>query len=846
MKLLRLHIENFGGLQNYDLELSSGLNSLCHPNGWGKSTLAVFIKAMLYGLPAGTKRSLDENERKKYTPWQGGLYGGSLEFSTADGSFRIERSFGEKEAQDSFAVYDLATRLPSDRFSDAPGLDLFGIDAEGFERTVYLSQRAINEKSEHTGITAKLGDLLDDVDDIGSFDRAMELLDKRRKYFVLKGDRGRISELERELGESKQEKDRLLARRTAEESKRAELKAAQASLEEIKQELLATRGELDRARLSRERDALQAQKNRMLAELSKKDAEKRAVDQRLHGRHPEDRELSRVADSVRALQAAEIRLDTYRTPEEAAHRREALHRRFAKGLPPSSTLERWEEQARLLPELSRRRRALEAAADRAIPSEGELKAVETLWECARQSPPKEHPSRTSSRLPSVLCMVLGGFVALGAVLLAPSLLLQILIASVGLLGAVGGLMWFLLSARRDRRMLEACKAEAAAQARRREADLSRVREWLRAQGRGRNEDPSAALAAIASARREAVWKQKQQREEARTLAREEARYLESLRSGLGAIGSHPPQSEEELLRVVRVVLQEAGELARLESEERTRSASRRAEQERIEGLKAELRPFLSHYDPESKRTPADTLADVTEWEKESRRLSREYAEQEAEMRRFLSEKKLSEAPFTPATRDYDTLKELEDRLTHCYDDRQKQNHRLLQELELLSAETEALPEVEQHLMETEEALRQARADSRIIQKTMDLLEASKTALSTRYLDGMQRALTEYLGMLWGERTLPSELNAKFAVSLRSGGQTRELESFSRGERDAVRFCRRLSLTSALYGEGERPPLILDDPFVNLDDETMKAARGLMRHLSEEYQILYLVCREERA
>ena len=102
MKILSLHIENFGRLQNFTLEPEAGLNVLYQKNGWGKSTLAVFIKAMLYGLPASSRRSLDENERKKYTPWQGGAFGGCIEFETAKGRFRAERFFGAKESLDEF------------------------------------------------------------------------------------------------------------------------------------------------------------------------------------------------------------------------------------------------------------------------------------------------------------------------------------------------------------------------------------------------------------------------------------------------------------------------------------------------------------------------------------------------------------------------------------------------------------------------------------------------------------------------------------------------------------------------------------------------------------------------
>ena len=43
MKLTRLHVENFGKLQNFDYSFDKGLNILLEENGWGKSTLAAFI-----------------------------------------------------------------------------------------------------------------------------------------------------------------------------------------------------------------------------------------------------------------------------------------------------------------------------------------------------------------------------------------------------------------------------------------------------------------------------------------------------------------------------------------------------------------------------------------------------------------------------------------------------------------------------------------------------------------------------------------------------------------------------------------------------------------------------------
>ena len=89
---------------------------------------------------------------QKYTPWQGGAFGGSLEFESDKGRFRIERFFGAKESDDSFALYDLSSNKPTDVYTESLGEELFGIDADGFERTVYLSQRLTPQKGENTTV----------------------------------------------------------------------------------------------------------------------------------------------------------------------------------------------------------------------------------------------------------------------------------------------------------------------------------------------------------------------------------------------------------------------------------------------------------------------------------------------------------------------------------------------------------------------------------------------------------------------------------------------------------------------------------------------------------------------
>ena len=110
---------------------------------------------------------------------------------------------------------------------------------------------------------------------------------------------------------------------------------------------------------------------------------------------------------------------------------------------------------------------------------------------------------------------------------------------------------------------------------------------------------------------------------------------------------------------------------------------------------------------------------------------------------------------------------------------------------------------------------------------------------------MQDAFRNYFEILTEGQAPESVMDTSFAVSLREGGKTRTLESFSKGWRDAVDFCIRLSLAGALYGEGEKPFLLLDDPFVNLDDKRLDAAKHMLEKLSNDYQIFYFVCHKER-
>ena len=201
MQLLECYIESFGTFKEYSHKFDRGLNCIYSDNGTGKTTLSIFIASMLYGLPDTKKQSLDENERKKYTPWQGGRFGGSLTFLARGKIYTVERTFGTKASDDLFVLRNKSSGAVSTDFSANLGEELFGIDRDGFLRTVFLSEKNLSVKNENKSISAKLSDLVGVDGDLGGFDDALELLDKRRKFYYKQSGNCEISNIKLRITE---------------------------------------------------------------------------------------------------------------------------------------------------------------------------------------------------------------------------------------------------------------------------------------------------------------------------------------------------------------------------------------------------------------------------------------------------------------------------------------------------------------------------------------------------------------------------------------------------------------------------------------------------------------------
>ena len=297
MRLIELYVENFGKLHAFKYTFRPGLNVINENNGYGKSTLTVFIKSMLFGLEDTTKRSLDENDRKKYMPWQGGACGGTLTFSVGEKKYRVERSFAPKASEDTFAIYDSESGKPSDDYGENLGEELFGINADGFERTVFLSERRLSVKNDNKTISAKLSDLVGCDADVGGLDDAVKLLEDRRKYYYKKGGTGRISELKDSISALELEINDTHRMKYGIPEKQARLSAIAQEIAELEKRL----SEFEARRMARANEKQYLEKRAKRDEARASLANTRAFFKSGVPTATEIRDAERCADECRAL-----------------------------------------------------------------------------------------------------------------------------------------------------------------------------------------------------------------------------------------------------------------------------------------------------------------------------------------------------------------------------------------------------------------------------------------------------------------------------------------------------------------------------------------------------------------
>lgn len=798
MRLLRCHIENFGGLHDYSLDFREHMTVIDEPNGFGKTTLAEFITAMFYGFPKKKRHNAPDNYRELYTPWQGGVFGGSLEFLYRKQPYRIERSFGAAPREDRFAVYSGNTGQSSSEFSENIGMELFGIDADSFRRSTYMPQIAESSagrrSSEHSplltnDIQSKISGLVEDTDDINNYDSAIaKLRGFRAGLRPFRGRGGSIAGSQRRLRKLYSEvsiKDSLKKQIHQLENEAAETNSRL-------RENLQRRDTLEQsaARLS-ERVSVRSVREwirdleRASAEADRQYAHAAEIfdDSGFPDDAPSEELLQKAETIVRQLDRLNSQLELLEFSPQEQQRYAELSRRFSR------------------PENVPGNTRTDVSASASCPPDDST-ATDNRDQLSRHTAASRHLFRRYFFVLPGMCAIIGGTLL---ILLSQHASHQTSLFPGGLL-VITGILAVLFGCIPSviKHIPRAPHTESPGHA---AEDPALLSEFCELQRRFRLiSDPEDGL-------------HSQIDRLSYLLVHQMSPFLDDVEDLSQAVAELRAQKKQsDALAVKR--RQITGTLKKSRDEAR----------QRLEQFRSEHQAELAENPCEEDATHAVSFEEC------------ESTPQSNPTDQFIQTAQFHVTDRPDPAAQSDPAAQLHALSTRISKDRQHIGE-IENTLRTLYRQLDEIPAKTDEISVLTARIREENRQAELLDATMQFLSEAKESLSARYSGPILRRLSHYVNKL-SEAENHLYLDTDLNVEIRRSEQRRSLQYFSAGQKDTVMICLRLALIDSLF-KNEQPFLILDDPLVNLDDRHIRKALDLLQTLSSETQIIYMTCSSAR-
>ncbi len=183
MQIKKIKINNFGKLNDKEIELNNGINVIYGENESGKSTLLKFITSMFYGINKN-KNGQKISDYDKYTPWTEGEFSGKISYILDNNEqYEVYRNFTKKNPQ----IFDKDGNDVSKKYSidKTYGNQYFSeqtkVDEELFTMAQVVAQQEVklDEKKQNILIQKASNIMLTGEDDV-SFQKVLSKLNKRQ------------------------------------------------------------------------------------------------------------------------------------------------------------------------------------------------------------------------------------------------------------------------------------------------------------------------------------------------------------------------------------------------------------------------------------------------------------------------------------------------------------------------------------------------------------------------------------------------------------------------------------------------------------------------------------------
>ena len=797
MKLLACHIDNFGKLCDVSLQFSDGLNVINESNAWGKSTLAAFLKAMFYGFDAKKNAGAFEKERVMYRPWQGGAFGGEVDFEIDGKKYRISRTFGRTEKADEFHLYDLRTNLESFDFSEDIGSEIFELDSASFKRSIYIAQNdCASEASD--GINAKLGNLAENTNDINNFESANQQLKEILNQLTpdrvtgsIKKRKNYITQLAQELRSFEAAQDGL-----------AGIKAKEQKVLQRLQELQEVRKQYAEALVVASEDSrrktLQAQYEALCQEVEEKEKKRDEYQHLFPAGVPVEAEFQTQMRNVGKMQEVSATSRSYELSIEEMEDYGKLQGMFDTKVP---TDEEIDKALQMFSEIDKHKAEI-------VQQEVKLSAYKAGLDQADAEPKFK-----------------------GNIAYRVYLILGIVAALVALFSLLSWRMDLLPQIKTSYLLITALAASAC----------------------GLLLGIVGTIISVRVYRERQTWKTMMEAERNNLEAKSKvvsdaiATMQEDIRKVYGAIGTFLGnfhvhcEVKEYQSRLYELKIQ-AQEFLRLK--EKFEEASK--ESSLYKEYRSKLLSFAKLYQLDLGKDEAYTLnllqTKATEYQMAEAAYQECYEKKEkfelAQEKSFWTKQAL--CPYS--------IEELNVWIAQTDEKIEEVKEAKLQysrQLEDLQEQLDLRDEKEAELTELCVAQEKDMEKYHILKLTQEYLQQAKEQFTARYMEPIAKGFGKYYAMLTGDESETWMIDANIQLKVKEQGELRETHWLSAGYQDLIGVCMRLALVDAMYEE-EKPFLILDDPFVNLDQEKVEAGNELLREVAEEYQVIYFTCHDSRS
>jgi uncharacterized protein YhaN len=263
----------------------------------------------------------------------------------------------------------------------------------------------------------------------------------------------------------------------------------------------------------------------------------------------------------------------------------------------------------------------------------------------------------------------------------------------------------------------------------------------------------------------------------------------------------------------------------------------------LEKCEVEVKAF---YDNIGKTYDASNDEQLDEYQKRSVRFVQCMEESERKKNilvQFESENDITEI-CTEYPENLPDISDLRDEVSELEEEIEKEADMLLNfrtRLEERQEERDSLILLKVRLEEDKERLARYEKDYSLMEKTLEFLSRAKNELSLKYTGPTMEGFKKYCSFFAKEDSESFRIDTDLNLTKTEEGMQRRISDLSLGLKEVTDFCLRLALIDAMY-EGEKPLLVLDDPFVNLDTERLAGAKRLLDTLAQNYQLIYFTCR----